>query len=1251
MKVAFTLLRRDSLKGGRIRMKKISLLIGLSCFFISQSLVAYGENSGVKNGDFTQVQTATGKWHEQEALHWNDVWVAKGKPGISIISDEGEQTNNILKIAATEVSRVAISQDIPVLENQEYEVTGRIKTESVTASQGARIRVLRYANGKQIDPLSYSNNVLGTKDWQNVKAKVNTEQGIDTIRVQLFLEEGTGTAYFDDIQLTKKETLTSLAFKETQLILEKGTTETLAFEVVPATFPVEELTWHSSNEKVLTVAGGEVTALGKGISTVSVTYGDSGVKAQVVIEVTSDEPVTEELPAFEKSQEVTVSEMKLLFSEQLPENYQLKLENSEIGQLKGGVFLAQQAGQTQVRIFDSENQLVDEIQLTVTPQRTDEFDRMRQGWQGIIFGDQYYQGDNQQMNDTHELKEQTVKKIWESLNKNDNPPYLWEHLKDQADSSTLTKNYRELYKLAEAVVNPYSTYYLNEALYRDVLRSLEWLYIHRYNENLVITGNWWDFEIGTPRALNDIVTVLYGGLTKEQISRYLTPIDTFVPDVHYIFGSIPERKQLALGGNQIDIGKVKLIQNLLLKNDVEVKTAISALQTVLPYVTEGEGFYRDGSFISHTNVAYTGAYGNVLIEGLSQLLTVIQPTSYAISEEDLSNVYEWLENAFQPILYKGSLMDMTRGRSMSRSALQDHQAAVEVLRAMLRIAEISTAEKQLALKQVVKYHLLADSYFDYVASAGSFRDISLVQNLLSNPEIAGRQPVSYLRNFAHMDKIAYYNSEKDFAFGISLHSKRTQNYEDMNNENRRGWYTGDGMTYLYNDDLSHYSDDYWATVDPYRLPGTTVTREKRADGSGETVGQSDFVGGTVLDDQFGVFSMDFNNWNQSLTAKKGWFMFGDKIVAVGSDIQTTSTDSLETIIENRKVPRGTESQLMINGEVTALTAGEEQNIAKPVTMYLDNGRESRNIGYQFLVKGNIHVLRDNRVGTWGDINHAEKGGPVSNQFMTIWQEQQANSTYGYIIYPNIGVEAFTKAAKMNQIEILKNDEDSQIVVDHELGMTGLINYQTKAQKIAGLTFYDKGTYLLKEAETVTISLADPTLTPNKVVTFSYDPLKYKIIGDKLNTKAQGSEVVVEVILQSGESQKVELAKISNETDDSSSEPENSTSEPATTKEPGNSTSESATTKEPESSTSELATTKEPGNSTSELATTKEPGNSSSELAPTRSSKGNQNQLTKEQEKAQITGKLPQTSEKTSRIIGSLGGGLLIIGGIIMRRKE
>lgn len=58
-----------------------------------------------------------------------------------------------------------------------------------------------------------------------------------------------------------------------------------------------------------------------------------------------------------------------------------------------------------------------------------------------------------------------------------------------------------------------------------------------------------------------------------------------------------------------------------------------------------------------------------------------------------------------------------------------------------------------------------------------------------------------------------------------------------------------------------------------------------------------FVGGTSLGDKYASIGMDFENQQQTLSAKKSWFILDDKIVFVGSGINNKAA---QTTIENRK---------------------------------------------------------------------------------------------------------------------------------------------------------------------------------------------------------------------------------------------------------------------------------------------------------------------------------------------------------------
>jgi hyaluronate lyase len=105
------------------------------------------------------------------------------------------------------------------------------------------------------------------------------------------------------------------------------------------------------------------------------------------------------------------------------------------------------------------------------------------------------------------------------------------------------------------------------------------------------------------------------------------------------------------------------------------------------------------------------------------------------------------------------------------------------------------------------------------------------------------------------------------------------------------------MTYLYNCDLTQFSNAFWPTVDPQRLPGTTVL-------AGSTplagkVGGSPVAGGATVDGHSAVM-MQLRPAGVPLSAKKSWFLLDDAVVALGSDIASAAPDQhVETIVEDR----------------------------------------------------------------------------------------------------------------------------------------------------------------------------------------------------------------------------------------------------------------------------------------------------------------------------------------------------------------
>ena len=55
-------------------------------------------------------------------------------------------------------------------------------------------------------------------------------------------------------------------------------------------------------------------------------------------------------------------------------------------------------------------------------------------------------------------------------------------------------------------------------------------------------------------------------------------------------------------------------------------------------MTHGDGFYQDGSFIQHETIPYTGSYGNVLVKGVGQILSIVKESHYTLTADQIKSL-------------------------------------------------------------------------------------------------------------------------------------------------------------------------------------------------------------------------------------------------------------------------------------------------------------------------------------------------------------------------------------------------------------------------------------------------------------------------------------------------------------------------------------------------------------------------------------------------------------------------------------
>ncbi|VTS12701.1 polysaccharide lyase 8 family protein [Streptococcus pseudoporcinus] len=743
--------------------------------------------------------------------------------------------------------------------------------------------------------------------------------------------------------------------------------------------------------------------------------------------------------------------------------YSYNINHTDLAEVVNGLLIPKATGQTTIMVTAPDGQLIKEIPLSVLPSTEDNYDKFAKEWIDVTFGNKSFDASDENMLRLFNELETKVASHISTFNTQDDRTSLWNDLKNFSNSPDITGTYRRFEEIAKQIATPTSQFYQSVDAIRIVKEGMAWMNLNVYNPNKDIEGkaNWWDYEIGSPRAIVNTLCLLNDYFTMEEIISYTNAIEHFVPDANY-FRMTLTNPFAALGGNLVDMGRVKIISGILRKDNQLIAKATTSLNNLFTMVSEGNGFYKDGSYIDHTNVAYTGAYGNVLIDGISQLLPVVQKTDHKIPDDNIKLIYQWIDNSFLPLIVHGELMDMSRGRSISRESGSSHTATIELLRGFLRLADLSDNTQNHVLKSKIKGILQSDKVFDPYKNLLSYSDISAFKQLLADDSIPPYRFETRLNTYNSMDKLAYYNADKDFGFALSLHSDRTQNFEAMNNENTRGWYTGDGMFYYYNDDQAHYSDNYWPTVDPYYMPGTTESDTPRDDVTvkltdsynkqkldskvltGQVTNASPFVGSVKLTEEYGLAAMQFSNWNRTISANKGWVILNDKIVFLGSHITNKDNSSnVFTTIDQRKVTPDSPYRVYVNGILADLTDSLEHSFANVHSILLENDNPELNIGYLFMEATELLLKDSYQTGSWYAINQNKTTSTEikSNRFITIKQSHNStNNTYAYMMLPKANLDILNKLIHNRQVSVIENTDKLQVVYEKNTNTWAIIKY-------------------------------------------------------------------------------------------------------------------------------------------------------------------------------------------------------------------
>jgi len=756
-----------------------------------------------------------------------------------------------------------------------------------------------------------------------------------------------------------------------------------------------------------------------------------------------------------------------------------------------------------VRIYNRTLTAADVQQLylaTLPPPPTNtipaaEFDALRLKWHDTLNG-----GTNLNISDPSAIINLSnlavsAKFYWTNMNKSVGRTYLWSDLsKLTNDSGQVWYTYDRLKTLSLAYSTAGNILYTNAALYADLSGALDWLYTNIYNERVTNQyDNWWHWQIGIPLRLNDITVLLYNQLTGEQITNYMNAIDHFTP------------APTSDGANLVWTATVVGVRGAIVRDSAKLTAASGSLSSVFLDVTSGDGFRVDGSFVFHNIYAYTGSYGESLIQFIVPLVDMLNGSRWAVTDPNEANMFQWVYNSFQPVIYNGLIMDMVRGRAISRFDETSQFIGGETVAAIIRMAQFASAADAAAFKSMAKYWMQADTVQNFVATT-DLGTVSLAESILADNSIPSRGELIGHYTFGQMDRVVHLRP--GYAFGVSMFSSRMGDFESINRENLRGWYTGYGMTYIYNSDQAQFDDCFWPTVNPYQLPGTTVDTQLRADlipangysssGAG-LLGTNNWVGGATLNN-WGAAGMQMNAWHTDLVAKKAWFMFNDEIVCLGAGITCTSNQDVQTIVENRKLISAGTNDFIVNGVMEPGSLNWTGSLASVSWAHLTGNTAGADIGYYFPQPATLKCSRTIGNGSWYAINPYEVGSPtnlLSRNYLALWFDHgtnPVNSSYSYVLLPGKSATDTASYAASPQVSIIQNSGSIQAVSEGPLGITAANFWNDGSQTVGPITINRKSSVVVQLTETnVAVAVADSTQTNTSGITVTLNqPVKQAI---------------------------------------------------------------------------------------------------------------------------------------------------------------
>ena len=586
----------------------------------------------------------------------------------------------------------------------------------------------------------------------------------------------------------------------------------------------------------------------------------------------------------------------------------------------------------------------------------------------------------------------------------------------------------------------------NPQLLADTLAALDTFLTHRWTPTTKWDVNWWDFEIGVPHRILAALCILGPHATPELKAKAFASMERFTDDPWKMYN----KGGASTGANRIWMVLNHIRRAALAGDEKGLERCRDGLPGVMAIVDQNsaklhtrDGWWRDGSFIQHERLPYVGAYGVLLMPDLIECMGYLKGTPWELNAPEVANLATFVDLHLLPVAYEGELFPRTAGRTAGSRGIETCSQWLAIALCEMRpfLSKEQAAEVTARLRRWLDSGTLAPDL-----NRATFSQFLALYAIATDPDIKPAPPYVASRTHGAVDLALHHRP--NWAASVAMSSTRTYSHEALWGDNYRGWNQGNGVLMVYPGDPLRYRENFWALIDPYRLPGITTSSWQLPDhdgggGSPRKLTKQDFVGGASLDDMASVAAMRVGRDDTTLEARKGWFFLPEAIVCLGSGITSKDNAPCETIVENCRIERA-DLALSVDGQ--PVPDGDwKSNLDSAQTLHLAGSKPERALGWWFpqSSKGLIGE-RVERTGSWRNAAKNGSEAPISRPWLSLILSHGTDpidATYQYVILPGISADKLKSFAAKPTIEILACTPQVQAVRDKANGIEGYIFFE------------------------------------------------------------------------------------------------------------------------------------------------------------------------------------------------------------------